>query len=110
MFNFSILGGTQVHGKFKPEQKNIYTTLIGNHTIDLREAELSRDMPIKITMCKFVGNAKVIVPPNTLIDVGGVLLIGNRKTSVGAGTEPSGAHVKVRYNCLIGNLKVTSED
>jgi predicted membrane protein len=110
MFNFSIIGGMKVHGKFKPEQKNIYTTIIGDHKIDLREAELSRDTPIKITMCKFIGNAKVIVPPNTAIDVGGVVLIGDKKTSVDSGTEPSGAHVKVRYNCLIGNLKVTSED
>jgi predicted membrane protein len=110
MFNFSILGGTKVHGKFKPERKNIYTTLIGDHEIDLREAELSKDTPIKITICKFIGNAKVIVPPNTGIDVGGVVLIGNKKTYVDPGTEPSGAYVKIRYNCLIGDLKVTSED
>ena len=110
MFNLTIIGGTKVHGKFKPEEKNIYTTLIGDHKIDLREAELSRDTPIKITMCKFIGNAKVIVPPSTGIDVGGVVLIGNKKTSVDPRTEPSGAHVKVRYNCLLGNLEVTSKD
>ncbi len=108
MFNFTIIGGTKVHGKLKPEGKNIYTTLLGDHKIDLSEAELSMDTPIKITMCKFIGNAKVIVPPSTRIDVGGVVLIGNRKTSVDPGTEPSGAHVKVSHNCLIGNLEVTS--
>ena len=110
MFNFSIIGGTNVHGKFKPEQKNTYTTLIGDHKIDLREAELSKDTPIKITMCKFIGNAKVIVPPSTRIDIGGVVLLGDKKTSVDPGNEQSGAHVKVRYNCIIGDLKVTSED
>ena len=110
MFNFTVIGGTKVHGRFKPEDKHIYTTLIGDHKIDLREAELSKDTPIKITMCKLIGNAKVIVPPGTPIDVGGVVLIGNRKTSVDPGTESSGAHVKVSYNCLIGNLEVTSKD
>ena len=110
MFNFSILGGTKVHGRFKPEQKNTYTTLIGDHKIDLREAELLKETPIKITMCKFIGSAKVIVPPSTQIDVGGVVLIGNKKTSVDPVAEPSGAHVKVRHNCLIGDLEVTSKD
>jgi predicted membrane protein len=110
MFNFSIIGGTNVHGKFKPEQKNTYTTLIGDHKIDLREAELPKDTPIKITMCKLIGNAKVIVPPSTRIDVGGVVLIGNKKTSVDPVVEQSGAYVKVSHNCLIGNLEVTSKD
>ena len=110
MFNFSIIGGTKVQGKFKPEQKNIYTTLIGDHKIDLREADLSGDAPIKITMCKLIGNAKVIVPPSTQIDIGGVVLIGNKKTSVDPETKPSGTPMKVRFNCLIGNLEVTSKD
>ena len=60
MFNFSIIGGTKVQGKFKLEQKNIYTTLIGDHKIDLREADLSVGTPIKITMCKLIGNAKAV--------------------------------------------------
>ena len=109
MFNFSIIGRTNVHGNFKLEQKNTYATLIGDHKIDLREAELPKDMPVKITMCKLIGNAKVAVSPNTRVDVGGVVLIGNNKTSVDSGTEQSGAHVKVRHNCLIGNLEVTSK-
>ena len=110
MFSFSIIGRTDVHGKFKPERKNIYTTLIGDHKIDLREAELSMDTPIKITMCKLIGDGKVIVPPNTRIDIGGVVLLGDKKTSVDPRNEQLGAHVKVRYNCIIGDLKVTSED
>ena len=110
MFNFTIIGGTKVQGRFKPEDKNIYTTLIGDHKIDLREAELSSDTPITITMCKLIGNAKVIVPPSTRIDIGGVMLIGNKKTFVDPGTEPSGARVEVSSNCLIGNLDVTSKD
>jgi predicted membrane protein len=110
MFSFSIWSDTRVHGKFKPERKNIYTTLIGDHKIDLREAELSMDKPIRITVCKLIGDGKVIVPPSTRIDVGGVILLGDMKTSVDPGNEQSGAYVRVRYNCIIGDLKVTSED
>ena len=61
-------------------------------------------------MCKLIGNSKVIVPPGTRIDVGGVVLVGNKKNSVDPGTETSGAHLKVRHNCLLGNLEVTSKD
>ena len=43
MFKFSILGGTNVQGKFKPEQRNTYTTILGDHKIDLSEADLSGD-------------------------------------------------------------------
>ncbi|MFC2035178.1 hypothetical protein ACFLUJ_03535 [Chloroflexota bacterium] len=110
MFSFSIVGRTNIEGKFKPEQKSTYTMLIGDHKINLREAELSTDTPIKITICKFIGNAKVIVPLNTRIDIGGVVLVGNKRTSVDSVAESSGAHVKVRYNCLVGNLEVTSKD
>ena len=110
MFKFSIIGGTKLQGKFKPDQKNTYTTLVGDHKIDLREADLSSDKPVKFTMCALVCNARVIVQPSTRIDVGGVVLIGNKKTSVESGTEPSGAPVKVRSNSLIGNLEVTSKD
>jgi predicted membrane protein len=109
MFSFSVIGRTRIHGRFKLEEKNTYTTLIGDHRIDLREADLSGDTPIKITMCKLIGSATVIVPPGTGIDVGGVVIIGNRKTSVDPGTEPSGAHLKVRHNCLIGDVVVTSK-
>ena len=110
MFKFSVLGGTNVQGKFKPEQKNTYTTILGDHKIDLSEADLSGDMPIRITVCVFVGNAKVIVRPGTQIDVGGVVLIGNKKTSVDPETELTGVPVRVRFNCILGNLTVTSQD
>ena len=110
MFNFTILGGTNVHGKFKPEKKNTYATIIGDHTIDLSEAELSPDMPVKITICKFIGNAKVIVPPNTRISVGGLTVIGNKKTSVDPGDDALVIDVRVSYNCILGNLRVASQD
>ena len=110
MFKFSIIGGTKVQGRFKPEPKNVYTTLLGDHKIDLKQAEFPSDTTIKIIICNILGNAKVIVAPGTRIDVGGVVLIGNKKTSVDPGTETSGAHLEVRFNCLLGNLEVTSKD
>jgi len=110
MFNFSIIGGTKVQGKFKLEHKNIYTTLIGDHMIDLREADLSGNTSTKITMCKLIGNAKVIVPPGTSVDTGGIVLIGNKKDSIESGPESSGTHIEVSFNSLLENLEVTSKD
>lgn len=109
-FKFYNFGGNEVQGRFEPAQKNVYTTLIGDNLIDLRKAELPRDAAIRITICSLVGDAKVIVPPNTRVDVGGVMLLGDKKISVDNGTEPSGAHVEIRYNCIFGDLEVTSKD
>ena len=109
MFHFSIIGGTKVKGKYKPERKNTYATLIGDHELDLHQAELPVDSPIKITICTLVGGAKVIVRPGTAVDVGGITLIGRKKTNVEPGTEPTQSHLRIRFNCLAGNLSVTSK-
>ncbi|MFC1944724.1 LiaF domain-containing protein [Chloroflexota bacterium] len=108
MFHFSILGNTKVKGKYKPDQKNMYATLLGNHELDLRQAELLSDTPIKITICALIGRAKVIVPSNISVDVGGMVVIGDRKTNVDDGTESPRAHLRISFNCIVGRLEVTS--
>ena len=109
MFNLSIIGGSKVKGKYKPKRKNTFATLIGDHKLDLRKAELPADTPIKITLCTLVGNAKVIVRPDTAVDIGGIALIGRKKTDVKPETEPAQSHLRISFNCLIGNLEVTSK-
>ena len=107
MFNFSVFGGTNVKGRYKPDAHNTYAMLAGGVEIDLRQAELP-DTPIKLTIYALFGGAKVIVPPGTSVDVGGVVILGGKKTNVDPGTEPSRAHVKIWFNCLAGGLEVTS--
>ena len=109
MFNFSIFGGTNVKGYYKPEPKNTYAMVAGGVEIDLRQAELP-DIPVKFTICTLFGGAKVIVPPGTSVDIGGIVLLGGKKSSLDSGTEPSKAHVKIRFNCLAGGLEVKSEN
>ena len=82
MFRFSIIGGAKVRGQYKLERKNTYTTLVGNHKLDLRQAELPADSPIKITICTLIGNAKVIVRPDTAVNIGGIALVGRKQTDV----------------------------
>ena len=107
MFNFSVFGGTNVKGRYKPEQTNTFAMLAGGLEIDLRQAELP-DTPIKFSIYALFGGAKVIVSPGTSVDVGGIVILGGKKTDVDPGTEPSKAHVKIRFNCLAGGLEVTS--
>jgi len=67
MFNFTFLGGTSIKGHYKPNHKNTYATLVGGHDIDLRQADLPTDGPVKITICTLFGGAKVIVLPGTTV-------------------------------------------
>ena len=109
MFSFSIFGGTNVKGQYKPERKNTYVTLVGSQELDFRQAELPVDSPIKITICTLFGGAKVIVPPGTAVNVGGIMLLGGKKTYVDPGPEPAQSHLRIRFNCLAGGLEVTSK-
>ena len=109
MFNFTFLGGTSIKGHYKPNHKNTYATLVGGHDIDLRQADLPTDGPVKITICTLFGGAKVIVLPGTTVIVGGITVLGGKKVTVEPGDGPSGAHVKIKFNCLAGGLEVSSK-
>ena len=109
MFSFSIFGGTEVKGQYKLERKNTFATIAGGQELDLRQADLSGDGPIKITICTLFGGAKVIVPAGTPVDVGGIVLLGGKKTDVEPAAEPTQSHLKIRFNCLAGGLEVTSK-
>jgi predicted membrane protein len=108
VFNFSIFGGTEVKGQYKPEPRNIYTMLAGGMEIDLSQVEMP-DAPVTFIICTFFGGAKVIVPPGTEVDIGGIVLLGGKKSSVDQVAVPSKGHVKIRFNCLAGGLEVTSK-
>ena len=108
MFNFSIFGGTDVKGKYRPEPNNTYVMLAGGVEIDLSEADLA-DSSVKFSIYTLFGGAKVIVPPGTPVDVGGIVILGGKQSRVEPGNESSPAHIKIRFNCLAGGLEVTSK-
>ena len=41
--------------------------------------------------------------------IGGIALIGRKKADVEPETEPAQSHLRISFNCLVGNLEVTTK-
>jgi Domain of unknown function (DUF1707)/Cell wall-active antibiotics response 4TMS YvqF len=97
-------------GRWRPGEDTRALALIGDCTLDLRQAEVEGG-ELAVTAIAVLGDVRVVVPPGVAVELEGVALVGDKKYRVGEAPElPAGApRVRVRAYAVVGDVTVMSE-
>ncbi len=103
----AVMGNSVRRGRWHVGEHTSSVTLMGNATIDLREAFLAGP-DVEISLLCAMGNVHVVVPEGVDVDVGVVAVMGNRFDRRHGAPRPEAPVVRLRGAVLMGNLFVRS--
>jgi hypothetical protein len=109
----NILGDEKRVGRWRlPGRLRIYSVL-GDWTLDLRGALVNEDAVaagvVEITLVSLIGDLRVVVPEGVDVEVGGLVVIGDRKLELATvAPRPGTPRVKLRVFGLISDVTVHS--
>jgi Domain of unknown function (DUF1707)/Cell wall-active antibiotics response 4TMS YvqF len=105
----ALIGDVKRTGRWRLAEKTVAVLGIGDLTLDLRGAEIEAPEST-ITVVALIGDVSVLVPEGVDVDVGGILLIGDRgHDAPGTGPHPGAPVVRLRVFALIGDVRVRVE-
>jgi Domain of unknown function (DUF1707)/Cell wall-active antibiotics response 4TMS YvqF len=102
----ALIGDVRRTGRWRLAERSVAVLGIGDLTLDLRGAEIE-GAETTITVVALIGDVSVIVPEGVDVEVGGVLLIGDRThESPASPPRPGAPVVRLRVFALIGDVRV----
>lgn len=105
----ALIGDLKRTGRWRLAEKSVAVLGIGDLHLDLRGAEIS-GLESTITVVALIGDVTVVVPEGVDVEIGGVLLIGDRRHDAPSTPPHPGAPVvHVRVFALIGDVRVRVE-
>lgn len=105
----SVIGDVKRTGRWRLAERSIAVAGIGDFNLDLRGAEIEDPEPT-ITIVSLIGDVSVVVPEGVGVEVGGLLVIGDRKYEApSAPPHPGAPVVHLRVYALIGDVRLRVE-
>ncbi|MET8140653.1 DUF1707 domain-containing protein [Sphaerisporangium sp. NPDC005288] len=105
----AVMGDTKRRGKWRVDQEIGAVAVMGDVTIDLREAEV-RSNEVDIVATAVMGDIKIIVPDGVDVDLTGIAVMGDKRVDVLE--APPGQHVpvvRVRAYAVMGDVRVIGD-
>jgi hypothetical protein len=103
----ALMGNAARRGRWRAGERTNAITVMGNSTIDLRDAVLSSP-EIEIVVLCLMGNTHVLVPDGVDVDVGAFALMGNKFDRTRGLPRPGAPVVRIEGLVMMGNLTVRS--
>lgn len=105
----AVMGDTRRKGKWRIDQEIGALCVMGDVTIDLREAEV-RTPEVDITVTCVMGSVKIIVPDGVDVELSGFTVLGDKQVRVvEAPTGHNAPVVRIRANVVLGDVKVVGD-
>jgi predicted membrane protein len=109
----NILGDEKRVGRWRLPRRLRAYSLIGDWTLDLRGALVNEDAVVdgvvEITYVSVIGDLRVTVPEGVEVELGGMVLIGDRKLELAAvPLRPGTPRVKLTVFGLLGDVVIRS--
>lgn len=110
----NIVGDEKRVGRWRlPRRLRVYS-LVGDWVLDLRGALVNADAVadgvVDITHVSLIGDVRIIVPEGVEVELGGMVLIGDRKVELAAvPLRPGTPRVRLRVFGLITDVTVRSD-
>ncbi|ETK32475.1 DUF1707 SHOCT-like domain-containing protein [Microbispora sp. ATCC PTA-5024] len=105
----AVMGDAKRHGKWRIDQEIAAVSVMGDVTLDLRQAEV-RTPEVDILATCVMGDIKVIVPDGVDVELSGVTIMGDKKVRV---VEAPPGHnapvVRVKAFVLMGDVKIIGD-
>ncbi|WP_203883164.1 DUF1707 SHOCT-like domain-containing protein [Planotetraspora kaengkrachanensis] len=105
----AVMGDAKRNGTWRIDQEIGAVSVMGDVTLDLREAEV-RTPEVEITATCVMGDLKIIVPDGVDVQLSGVAIMGDKKVQVVE--APAGQNapvVKVKAFVLMGDVKIIGD-
>jgi hypothetical protein len=109
----NIIGDHSEVGRWRVPRRLRVVSLLGDCTLDLRGALINEDAMadglVEITQVPLLGDVTVIVPDGVEVELGGLILLGDRRVELAPGAPSHGSPcVKLRVFSLLGDVTVRS--
>ena len=103
----SVMGNTARRGRWRVAEQTNAVAVMGNATIDLRDAVLTGPQ-IDITVFCCMGNVYVLVPDGVDVDLSAVAIMGNKMDQRRGAPQTDAPVVRITGLVLMGNLTLRS--
>jgi uncharacterized protein DUF1707/cell wall-active antibiotic response 4TMS protein YvqF len=106
----AVIGNDERSGRWRPGEDTRALALIGDCTLDLRQAEVEGG-ELRITAIAVIGDVRVVVPPGVAVELEGISLLGDKRYRVGEvpAPPPGAPRVRVTAYAMVGDVTVMSE-
>ncbi|GII54563.1 hypothetical protein Pth03_29520 [Planotetraspora thailandica] len=105
----AVMGDTKRNGTWKIDQEIGAVCVMGDVTLDLRQAEV-RTPEVDIVATCVMGDIKIIVPDGVDVELSGVTIMGDKKVQVvEAPSGQSAPVVRVKAYVLMGDVKIIGD-
>lgn len=109
----SLLGDGRRFGRWRVARRTLILNVLGSWTLDLRGALLDEstlaDAALDLRFVSLVGDLVVSVPDGVVVEVSGLVVLGDRRLDLAVVPEvPGTPRLRLRLAGLIGDVRVTS--
>lgn len=107
-FAIGIMGGSNLRGRFRIEQRLLALSVMGGSNIDLRQAEIPGD-EVTLTCLSVMGGTNIVVPEGVDVDVTGFAVMGGKNVHVrDVPARPGTPLVRIQVLAVMGGVNVRS--
>ena len=108
-FHIILCGDFELHTT-SIGRRNIYITLCGDHTLDLRRVQFPTTAErISVVIIKLCGDIRLIVPESVSVSTCAIMLCGDKRIDTAADST-SFPHVQLTVVTLCGNVIITNKN
>lgn len=101
----NVLSSSEYKGAWTPARQTKVLTVLGNTTLDLREANLAGEIELRVKVV--LGDAVIILPPTIRVTVECTPVLGDIKRDEGPTTlGPESPHVRISGFVVLGDVKI----
>ncbi len=105
----AVMGEVKRNGKWRIDQEIGTVCVMGDVTLDLRQAEV-RTNEVEIVATCVMGEVKIIVPDGVDVELSGMTFMGEKKVKVSqVPPGPNAPVVRVRAHVVMGTVKVIGD-
>jgi hypothetical protein len=105
----AVMGDTKRNGKWRIDQEIGAVAVMGDVTLDLREAEVRGNVVDIVATC-VMGDVKIIVPDGVDVELSGFAIMGDKKVKVIEAPPGQNAPiVRVKAYVVMGDVKVIGD-
>lgn len=103
----AIMGGTTRKGRWIPAEQSVVVAIMGGAELDFRDAVLPPG-ETEIQCFAFWGGIEIIVPPDLIVDVDGLAIMGGFEHASGgpASPPPDAPRLRITGAAIMGGVEV----
>lgn len=105
--SWSFMGDTKRDGAWTVAPVQRFSSGLGDVKLDLREATFAAPV-VQIDVYSFMGDVKVVVPPDVYVDVRGGRLLGEQKIELRTDAASATRTVILNSSGALGDIKVVA--